>query len=362
MTPEEEKLRLQQYQPEQPRVDISGGRQLQQAPDTFADQLAKLAVNMQQSPGGGTVTVNQPAPAGTPGYSYTGPQGQKIDIAPRQAGQAQPVGGPGPPGQRVPPQTTTAPVNTIDQNAEPDVNDPMAQLATSIGKALNQPVTLPTVPRKPAEAVADYQLEQRKATDQYYAGLQATDQAQQATRASQRVAQEFPGQNASAFPEGLSNTLEGGRKFTALPSGGYAITGGPTAASRAETTRRGELLDKLQGGGGYANFIGGVQAPSGRATAEGSHTTAQLEALARGPGGADTGQRLARDRAQLASLGRAPVGPALVPTGAGYRPAGRGGATDAMSNPAVLRAVIANNKYDPAVRRRAQQKLQQMRL
>lgn len=332
------------YRLRQPTDDITGGQQLPPAasiptpqPNALADQMATLVANMQASPGGGTVTIDQPA------------------------GGATPV------------RTTTAPVNTLDMNTQPDQEDPMVKLAASIGSALNQPVTQPTLPVSPADAMANYQgqrnIANRQAMDQ-----QATADAMESARtAGQRVTQEFPGQTPSMFPEGLSKTLPGGRTFKAMPSGGYASTqsaagrDAEVAARRAnyqsniagtsagrETQQRSDLFNKLSPGA-----QGDLASNMNRGGS--ALTTEQLIAMTGGgQGPPDTAQRLARDRAQLRNLGAAPTRPALVPTGQGYRPAAGGGATDAMSNPEVLRAIIANNKYDVGLRKRAQQRLSRL--
>lgn len=303
--------------------DITGGQQLPATPspqNDLATQMATLIANMQSSPGGGTVTVNQPSALQTVQNMQAG----------QTAGQA----------LRTPVRTTTAPVNTIDQNTTPD---PMAELAKSIGTSLNQPVTLPTVPRKPSDMAADYQLEQRKATDQYYSNLNAEDQRNNATIAANRVGQEFPGQDPAAFPEGLSKTLEGGRTFKALPSGGYSSARTAAGQDAIVAARKAN----------YEKNIAGTTA--GQETARRTALLGQVNPL-------DYGTRAAPPTSALEALASRGTGPAVKPATrtAATRPVSAARPTDAMSNPAILRSIIASNRYDAGVRQRARQRLQQL--
>jgi hypothetical protein len=347
------KLRLQQYKPQQPNVDL-GVNPLPQGPtqqNTLADQMAALITNMQQSPGGGTVTVNQPSAIQTVQNMQAG----------QSASQAlQPT--------RVPPRTTTAPINTLDQNVQPGTSAPAPQddLAATIAKALapDQGGGLKAAAeaiRSPADAAAYGQLEQAKVQQAAMQGQATEDVTNQSKRAGQRVAQEFPGQTPGMFPEGLSKTLEGGRTFKALPSGGYASTQSAAGRDAEVAARRAN----------YQQNVAGTSA--GRETAQRSDLFSRLTPatqgiatsnMNRGGAGLTTDQMLGMigPTVRKAQSAIAPARTAtLVPSGRGYRPAGqpqRG--TDAMNNPNVLRAVVANNRYDAAVRRRAQQRLSQM--
>jgi hypothetical protein len=235
---------------QQPQANL-GGQTLPASPNvpaapqpSVADIMAQALAHVNQSgagvtsPSGGTAPTNaalnavqamqQGATAsqalqqggGTPGYSYMGPQGQTIDIAPRKPGEQQPSGAPGPP--------TGQPQSFGDILAQLDKGSGSDQAAALIAQ------------RSPTEVASHYQVQRNIANQQALDQQAAEDVRNSAAIAAQRVGQEFPGQNVSMFPQGLSKTITGGRTFKALPSGGYAITGASpaqVAAARALSER-----------------------------------------------------------------------------------------------------------------------------
>jgi hypothetical protein len=252
--------RLQQlYQQQQPNVNL-GSAALPPVPTAPVDQQQQIANLMSQA----LANVNQ-AP---------------------QTGVTSPSGG------TATPNTALNTVQSMQQGASAGRAQQPTDLGATIAQALAQDESAGQAKaieaqRKPAD-VAAYNQVQRNIQAQQEADVAAAQPTASLSQVMARNAQvpssqQLAGQNplvptagppspeqavvdrmnpldvlASGFGGGGASPLAsaaygtqhgvdvgGGRRLTALPSGGVAVTGAPTAAARAETERRKDIIDRL---------------------------------------------------------------------------------------------------------------------